>query len=67
MYKVTFNHLGFNPVNYDNLQWWCYETLGDSGDVWSEEYNRGRHIFRFAKESDKMMFMLKWGIGEEDD
>lgn len=67
MFEVIISHLGFNPINYANLQYWCHDTLGEHGIDWSEEYLKGKHIFRFAKESDKMIFMLRWGIPNDSD
>ena len=56
--------------NWPEMELWCHETLGETGDIWKETKNlapeplqrwyANNRKFWFKEEKDRTMFILRW-------
>jgi hypothetical protein len=64
MFECTFDKGQYHLVN--EMVRWCKDNIGDggwlarNGDLWSCEGVFGRTTFKFMREDDYTLFLLRW-------
>jgi hypothetical protein len=64
MFEVTFGKERYHQVN--DMVRWCKDTFGDGGwlarehDTWACESAFGRTTFKFKRDADYTLFLLRW-------
>jgi hypothetical protein len=64
MFEVTFGKERYHQIN--DMVRWCKDNIGDGGwlagdhDWWACEGAFGNTTFKFKRDADHTMFLLRW-------